>query len=283
MANIERLVREPMEGRLFWIWRRNNALLYPGRVVQTRIEEADQRIASVAVVTSRTQVFVTLSEYVPTFRYCLPRLTRGESGVLTVPTQLLDGSDVASTTSTSSEQSHLSWATTTSTSSGVFFEGDEQLTEGLLELPRPDDVAIDTHDCYWADDRGYLFARAPQYSGSPLLTITESDTSRNASLGTKAPIGTFIFSDDEFTHLTHAIEQLRAANFALRRIVRMQSGDVLLDVGYPWNLALNIKHDPKESLHNFFLGLAELGIVATGDKSQLKVIDVRFGNKVFYR
>jgi hypothetical protein len=286
VSAIEKLIREPMEGRLLWIWRKDNVMLYPTHTVKARIEALDQRIASVAVVSTRSQVLVTLSEYKPTFRYCLSRLGRKDGGILTVPTTALDNQVAASSTDSSTstaEVMRVASSSPLSTSSALFFTAGELLSEGLLELPSPDNVAIDTHDCYWADDRGYLFAVAPQYSGSPLLTITESDSSRNASLGATSPIGTFIFEDAEFAHLRESIDELARANFSLRRIVRMQSGDVILDVGYPWNLAMNIKNDPKDALQHFFLGLKELGDAATGEKSQLKIIDVRFGNKVFYR
>lgn len=287
VADIEQVIREPMQGKLLWIWNKDNALLYPTRTVRSRIESIDQRIASVAVHTSRNQVVVNISEYHPAFRYCLSRLDRSNGNTLLVPTagvasDLASGSIPVSTT-TPSPLASSTPLTTMSPSSTLAFTAGEQLSSGLLELPSPDTIGIDTHDCYWADDRGYIYAKAPQYSGSPLLTITESDPSRNATLLGPTPVGTFIFSDNDFAHLNQAIDLLHSSGFVLRRVVRMQSSDVVLDIGYPWNLVMNIKDDPKSALQHFFLGLKELGVVATGEKSQLRVIDVRFGNKVFYR
>lgn len=283
VSDIEHIVRTPMEGRLLWIWKKNNALLYPTRTVRAAIAAADQRIASVAVVSNRREVVVRLNEYQPAFRYCLPRLSRVDAGVLTTPTAAFaEDAEFASTSATGTPAITPAPEHPLASSSLQYTPG-EVLNVGLQELPSPEPVAIDTHDCYWADDRGYIYARAPQYSGSPLLTVTESDTSRNETLGGNIPIGNYIFSNDEFAHLMQAVNGLHDAGFNLRRIVRMQSSDIILDVGYPWNLALNIKDDPKNALQHFFLSLKELGDAATGEKSQLKVIDVRFGNKVFYR
>lgn len=293
VQDVERLVRDPMQGRLFWFWKKDNALLYPVMQVRSRIKDMDPRIATVAVSAERNRLLVDLSEFHPTYRYCLPRLGRAEGGMLSVPTDALGTVASVGTTSTSQAVGTSSMATTTATNTASFgalassstlqFNGGEVLSNGLIELPSPDDVGLDTHDCYWADDRGYLFARAPQYSGSPLLTVTESDPSRNETLGGKAPLGGFIFEKNAFDHLQLAIAQLTDAHYVPRRIVRMPNDDVVLDVGYPWNLAMNLKDDPKSALSHFFLSINELGETATGEKSQLKVIDVRFGNKVFYK
>lgn len=289
VTDIEKIVREPMDGNIFWVWKKNNALFYPAHTVAARIQDIDQRIASVAVIATRKQVTVSLSEYKPTYRYCLPRLKRQEGGVLQIPTKAFDGTE--STTTNELISSSTSLATTSMQSpaydslstTAIQLNPGEQLSAGLLELPSPEDVGVDTHDCYWVDDRGYVFARSPQYSGSPLLTIIENDSSRNETLSGVSPVGTFVFDKDEYEHLSQIIAGLKSSNFTLRRLERMSSGDVVLDVGYPWNLAMNLKAEPKDALEHFFLALQELGDAATGDKSQLKVVDVRFGNKVFYR
>lgn len=278
-----------MDSNVFWIWKKNNALLYPTNSVETQIENVDQRIASVAVTATRKQVTVLLSEYKPTYRYCLQRLSRADGGVLRLPTEALQNESnfASSSTEASSTASSVSSSTVvtfvSSSTAALQLNSGEELSVGLLELPSPELVGVDTHDCYWVDDRGYIFAKSPQYSGSPLLTIIENDPSRNETLVGTSPIGSFVFEKNEFTHLVEVVDQLHLTQFSLRRLVRMSSGDVILDIGYPWNLAMNIKAEPKDALTHFFLALRELGDVATGDKSQLKVIDVRFGNKVFYR
>jgi hypothetical protein len=289
VPEIEKLVRAPMYGRLLWIWRKDNSLLYPASTVEERIAAADQRIASVAVASSRRQVVVTINEYHPSYRYCLPHLGRSSGGTLTLPTGMLGGIAEAGTSSPIVESSSsfpLAVSTSsseTSASSSLSFSPGDRFSSGFVELPQPETIGLDTHDCYWADDRGYIFALAPEYSGSPLLTITESDPSRNATLAGQTPVGTYIFDEGDVAHFKEVVGQLAQANFVLRRVVRMPSGDVLLDVGHPWNIALNLKNDPKIELEHFFLSLKELGDAAVGDASQLKVIDVRFGNKVFYR
>ncbi len=278
--SVAHAVKAPFSKSFLFFWNKDNLLLYPRRQVAGNILRADSRIASVVVALSRSTITVDINEYTPAFRYCLPRLVRADGGTLGLPSAAFKDTDFATMTVPvlASTTEHSITA-----SSSLMLEQGAMLSDGLMELPSPEVIGVDTHDCYWADQRGYLYARAPQYSGSPMLTITESDPSKNATLEGVSPVGTFIFNEDDLRHLSQVIDSLHASDFTVRRIVRMDSGDVVLDIGFPWNLILNIRQDPKTAVEHFLLALEQLGPVATGEKSQLKTIDVRFGNKVFYR
>ncbi|MEK7117982.1 MAG: hypothetical protein AAB869_00035 [Patescibacteria group bacterium] len=136
-------------------------------------------------------------------------------------------------------------------------------------------VATSTTGCSFADETGRIFAPAPEYSGNPFIIFmtTVSEESRNKSA---------VLPREEFDKMNLFLRKLAMLGFS-PRIVR-QSGphDFTLFTNMPWVIRWSSARDPEEDARNLALVLQNL----SGDNfntDALKAIDLRFGNKVFYR
>lgn len=270
-SDVEQIIREPLEYRLYYAWKRNNAAFYPRARVEQRIKELDRRLASVHVSVNRSNIEVAISEFVPKIRYCLSPLNRENGNTLELPTLLAPGA-TSSTTTKSDIQDTVA----------VPREGDSEL--GLKELPVPEHIDAHSHDCFWADGRGYIFAVAPYYSGFPLLTIIEKDPVESSEvIKTEDPIGSQVIDNASFDNLMGVVDALRVSGITVRQITLLANDDINLDIGFPWTVSMSLKRDANDSVDHLLLALKELGEGATGENTKLKHIDVRFGNKVFYK
>jgi hypothetical protein len=270
-SDVEQIVREPLEYRLYYAWKRNNAAFYPRARIEQRIKDLDRRLASVNVSVDRSQIAVAIKEYTPKIRYCLSPLSREKGNVLELPSALVPDA----TTSTSSLPE---------VEIAVLVPPPGGAEVGLKELPVSELIDAHSHDCFWADEAGYIFAVAPHYSGFPLLTIVEKDPAGSSVLMQEdAPMGTKIVGDESFGTLMRIVESLKVSGVVVRQITLLANDDINLDVGFPWTVSMSLKRDANDSVDHLLLALKELGESATGEGTKLKHIDVRFGNKVFYK
>lgn len=133
-----------------------------------------------------------------------------------------------------------------------------------------------SEECYFADEWGYIFARAPQYSGIAFpvyRTLLEGE-----------PVGQFILPSDEFAKISVFFEELAALRFSPRRAVALGEGDYQITVDEPWDVLFSSRKDPKESALYLEMALRSINEDHGNlDAEAIKSIDLRFGNKVFYK
>ncbi len=130
-----------------------------------------------------------------------------------------------------------------------------------------------TVGCAFADNEGYLFASAPQYSGSPFLVFVTTATSGN---------NPSVLPNEEFNKVNIFLQKLSDLNL-FGRLVR-QSGphDFTIETDKPWEIRWSSERDPEEDARNLMLVLQNLSSDHM-NIDRLRAIDLRFGNKVFYR
>ncbi len=79
------------------------------------------------------------------------------------------------------------------------------------------------------------------------------------------------------------INLLNEAGLYVRQVESLSNDDITLNAGFHWLVTLNLKRDPGETVDNLLLALKELKITSTSTESRINNIDLRFGNKVFYK
>lgn len=132
--------------------------------------------------------------------------------------------------------------------------------------------------CYFADDEGYIFAPAPVYSGYFFPMFVTHDV----SLNDQNTIGTHILPPAEFSAIQNFLEALRNAGFTPKQIDYLGEHDYEIITERPWVIRWSSTVPPSDSINNLRLVLRAI----EGDKAgatTLQIIDLRFGNKVFYR
>ena len=136
-----------------------------------------------------------------------------------------------------------------------------------------------TSGCYFADSTGHIFAQAPDYSGTPFLiyvtTVIGNDSDPLYS-------DSSILSDEEFDKVSHFLQKLSPLGITPRVVRQSGAHDFTISTDRTWEIRWSSTREPEEDVRNLSLVLQNL---SKDQKSldALKAIDLRFGNKVFYR
>lgn len=131
-------------------------------------------------------------------------------------------------------------------------------------------------DCYFIDDTGYIFAPAPAFSGNVYFTYATAEPFGN-------PIGESVLDRSVFSASRDFVKSLGDMGIYPRVfLVKLDEYHVLLSNGAEilWNKSANLD-DVRASLEAFFSDKS-----VKSDRSFLSrvlYIDLRFGNKIFYK
>lgn len=153
----------------------------------------------------------------------------------------------------------------------------EEYIPKLLVCPNMATTTLSSTACYYGDEAGYIFARSPEYSGYfyPIFITHDDGNSGNV-------IGTEVLPESEFVAVQHFLNALRDEGFIPIRINDIGEHDYEIMTEKEWSIVWSSTLSPTESVNN--LRLLLLSIAKDGVRSaELKKIDLRFGNKIFYQ
>lgn len=140
--------------------------------------------------------------------------------------------------------------------------------------------ASSTPACYLADDTGYVFAKAPDYSGYP-FDIFETSIAGSDEQG--SPIGLFILPEEEFVKVSAFQLELEKSGITTHRIVQTGEFDFSFTTDAPWVVVWSTKKDPAVSARNLDIVLDEIKSKKGKGTTTPSSIDLRFGSKIFYQ
>ncbi|GEM_PF-2630036 len=147
--------------------------------------------------------------------------------------------------------------------------------EGATSTPsKEENQTID--QCYFTDERGYIFARAPEYNAYPFLIFI----SRQKSSTT--PLRTFAFEKTAYEKLHAFLDGLKADRITAKTVMFLDASDVRITSRAHGEILWSIERDPEKSVDNLALVVSSLSS-PDGAHVPWKRIDLRFGNKIFYR
>ena len=134
-------------------------------------------------------------------------------------------------------------------------------------------------DCYFADDMGHIFSPAPDYSGNPFVIFV---TTMSEGSGNPLSVATLILPEGEFSRVNVFLGKLEVLGVSPRVVVQSGAHDFTISTDKSWEIRWSSTRDPEEDARNLSLVLQNLRKDPTALET-LKAIDLRFGNKVFYR
>lgn len=141
-------------------------------------------------------------------------------------------------------------------------------------------LAYQPKDCYFADEDGYVYAEAPEYIGYPFVAIVASSTEE--AVTHQSPIGTTVLTEAAYARIRMYIDDLSEVGLTTHSVTLLGGGDIRAEVGMPWVLLLATDRDPDRTIAN--LGVVLANLEKTPDKGKgVREIDLRFGNKIFYK
>ncbi|OHA15860.1 MAG: hypothetical protein A3G52_01445 [Candidatus Taylorbacteria bacterium RIFCSPLOWO2_12_FULL_43_20] len=132
-------------------------------------------------------------------------------------------------------------------------------------------------ECFFMDRDGYIFSKAPQFSDSVFFKLF-------SNINKESPIGEYFADNTDFTNISALISLMVRDGIGATKLVRKDNGEYELYLGDGSRVFLNIDSDYKDAYENLRVFL-ESDIYLAIDKasSPIDYIDLRYGNKVFYK
>lgn len=133
----------------------------------------------------------------------------------------------------------------------------------------------DSSGCYLLDRFGFAFAPAPTYSGPTYLEL-------QSSFGTEPVIGRSFLPKQDFILLVDFVERVKKQGLKIDHISIAEDSSKLV-LGSKTAILFKPKQDLKVLGDNIELILKNTRILAEDSLDDLEYLDLRFGNKVYYK
>lgn len=156
----------------------------------------------------------------------------------------------------------------------VSYEGDNTLFVDVKER-KPLWLWCENQDCYFMDKSGYVFAKAPNFSGNVYLRASGGLDVQNGEV-----IGSVFADNWNFEELKGFVESIKVKGFVPVKVAITPENDAELVL----KNGEVIKLSPTKSLsaaHADFENALASGLISS--EIPLQYIDLRFDNKIFYK
>lgn len=137
---------------------------------------------------------------------------------------------------------------------------------------------ISEQTCYFIDQNSTIFSEAPYFSGDAYFKYY-------GEIGTTSPVGSFyISSSTEFEEITDFISTIKNFSLHPRYLFSKGGGDYTLVISGGGEIYFDMKKPLKETAKNLE-SLLRTPSLSTSTNSDLPIqyIDLRYGNKLFYK
>lgn len=140
---------------------------------------------------------------------------------------------------------------------------------------------VPENECYFIDSGGYVFSKAPFYSGNLFLefygTLSVGDNIN--------PIAGLVLPEDRFEKIISFRSALTLLGFDVIKILTKDDGDYELSVLDGGRILVSSKNNLEKNIEYLKLALATEPLKTKLDmgRENLDYLDLRFGNKVFFK
>ncbi|MBX4215815.1 hypothetical protein KW797_02620 [Candidatus Parcubacteria bacterium] len=143
---------------------------------------------------------------------------------------------------------------------------------------------IVTTACFFLDEEGYVFERAPTFSGS-ILTRFYGPLEKGTEAVSDEAIGKYFLPSGNFVLLGDFVRKVAMLSLAPSYLVKKEDGDMELFLKEGGKVALSLKEDMEKMFSNLESALLADPLKSDMEKRRtaLDYIDLRFGNKVFFK
>ncbi len=139
------------------------------------------------------------------------------------------------------------------------------------------EVVATSSTCYFLDEDGYIFSDAPQFSDAPFISFYGTTT---------APIITsHLLRKDEFKAVSYTVQELAKLHYEVIRIALKEEGLVEMTLKIGAKILFAQDSDYGKALNNLKALVSSDSFKEKNAEGMVQVdyIDLRFGNKVFYK
>ncbi len=133
-------------------------------------------------------------------------------------------------------------------------------------------------DCSFVDEDGFIFKPSPFFYGNLFLKFFD-ERRESSSLGSNT--GKQILPGDEFKRLISFINLADTIDISIYKIFVRDEGVYDLEASSGWHIILNNDNNPQETFQNLKIMLGNQ--LEEDYMSKIGYVDLRFGNKIFYK
>lgn len=162
-----------------------------------------------------------------------------------------------------------------------------RIGEVSLEKNFPDSISIKikerkqealfclVQECAFIDEGGFVFEKAPYFSGDVYLKFFDE-----RDVGNRVSDKKQLLLENQFKKLIEFRDLVSRENIKISKIILKKEGIYEIHTDEGWYVLLNEQNEPKISYENLKVALDSK---IQGNRQKLEYIDLRFGSKVFYK
>ena len=137
-------------------------------------------------------------------------------------------------------------------------------------------------DCAYADENGFVFEKAPYFSGAVFLKLIDQ---RNLDSGWNTKIideylGSNLIAESEFKKMLEFVGLIAQIGGGITEVVLKKENIYEFYTKEGWRIILNDKNEPQNAYLNLITAL-EANI--KDKRTKLDYIDLRLGNKIYFK
>ena len=137
-------------------------------------------------------------------------------------------------------------------------------------------------DCAYVDENGFVFEKAPYFSGAVFLKIIEqrnSDSGGNAKAIDKY-LGTSLIAENEFKKILEFAGLINKIGGGVSEVILKKENIYEFYTQEGWKIILNDKNEPQSAYLNL---ITALDSNIKDKRPKLDYIDLRLGNKIYFK
>ena len=137
-------------------------------------------------------------------------------------------------------------------------------------------------DCAYADENGFVFEKAPYFSGAVFLKLIEQ---RNSDSGENAKtideyLGTSFIAESEFKKILEFAGLIAKIDGGVSEVILKKENIYEFYTQEGWKIILNDKNEPQSAYLNL---ITALDSNIKDKRPKLDYIDLRLGNKIYFK
>jgi hypothetical protein len=138
-------------------------------------------------------------------------------------------------------------------------------------------LSVDSSNCYFFDKEAIVYSKAPSFSNEPFIKFS------GFVEGEITP-GTVLFTKEKMQEYTFLFNSLENENIVIQEFIKNDDGDLVLSTKGGTQLIVSERVGLSKSLENLKVFLADEKSANLSEAlSRLEYLDLRFGNKIYYR
>ncbi len=131
-------------------------------------------------------------------------------------------------------------------------------------------------DCYFLDKSGLIFDRSPEFSNNVYVTYSGNVSGE--------PIGKYFAESAEFSRVQDFVQAVKSLALSPFAVTAMPNNDYRISLPKGEEILFTTRESLEETVSNLQSVLSDPKLsVRSGDSLSVTSIDLRFGNKVFFK